>query len=90
MSILPSSAAVQERMRELREKEAAAKADAELLQQKLVEGIKREVETKAVEWEADLLFEIEKTPGFTIWLRKSYSLLLQYRRHHAQLCTAEV
>jgi hypothetical protein len=68
---IPVNSAVQERMRELREKEAAAKADAELLQQKLVEGIKREVETKAVEWEADLLFEIEKTPGFTIWLRKN-------------------
>ena len=65
------SSAVQERMRELREKEAAAKADAERMEQLRIEGIKREVEVKSVEWEADLLFEIEKDPIFTGWLRKT-------------------
>lgn len=64
------SSAVQERMRELREKEAVAKADAEKMEQLRIEGIKREVEARAVEWEAELLFEIEKNAGFMEWLRK--------------------
>jgi hypothetical protein len=57
-------------MNELREKEAAAKAHEEFLKQELIHGIKHEVETKSVEWEAELLFEIEKTPYFTTWLRE--------------------
>jgi hypothetical protein len=54
-SPIPANPAVQERMRELREKEAAAKADAEKLEQLRIDGIKREVEAKSVEWEAELL-----------------------------------
>jgi len=66
---IPANPAVQERMRELREKEAAAKADAEKLEQLRIDGIKREVEAKSVEWEAELFFELEKTYGFMEWLR---------------------
>jgi hypothetical protein len=68
------SPAVQERMRELREKEDAAKANSEKMEQLRIEGIKREVEAKSVEWEADLLFEIEKEPEFIAWLRKEIQI----------------
>jgi len=63
------SAAVQEKLRELRQKEAATIAQQELLKQKLIEGIENEAKTKSVEWEAEILFEIEKKPGFIEWLR---------------------
>jgi hypothetical protein len=66
---IPANPAVQERMRELREKEAAAKADAEKMEQLRIDGIQREVEAKSVEWEAELFFELEKTYGFMEWLR---------------------
>lgn len=64
------SPAVQARMNELREKEAAAKAQEEFLKQELIKGIATEVSLKSDDWEAELLFEIEKTHCFTDWLRK--------------------
>ena len=72
------SPAVQERMREMREKEAREKEveaklnqgklemEAKLKQEKL-EQARRFVESAAVDWEANVLFELEKNPrlGYT-------------------------
>jgi hypothetical protein len=81
MSILPSSAAVQERMRELREKEeqGIAKRQAEALEKSLqlekeererIEEVKRVVAASIVDWEAEVLLALEKIPNLLEMINK--------------------
>jgi hypothetical protein len=70
---IPANPAVQERMRELREKEAAAKADAELrktradfMEAQRIEGVRHTVEKESIQWEAELLIAAEKCQP---WIR---------------------
>jgi len=70
------SAAVQERMRELREKEAMAKADAELrkiraefMEAQRLEGVRHTVEKESIQWEAELLIAAENCQP---WIRSLF------------------
>ena len=72
MSILPSSAAVQDLLRGLREKEEQDLAAAALLKQQKLQELQTTVESAKKTWEAEMLFEIEKRPEFIKWVRNRF------------------
>lgn len=69
MSSFSSNPAVLERIRELREAEARKKETEALKEQQHLDTLRQTVEIASIEWEAEMIFAVESSPGLLEMLR---------------------